>query len=591
MSEIFDAEFKVGEWMRSSKGINYEVQKVVGVGGMGMVYQVIPEEEFGGRKYALKLILPELSRSKANVDRFESEGRVVSRFEHHNIIRIEGILYLAGSEPRRPMILMELLEGYTLRYLIDDYPETFPIYDVCSIAVGVSNALTYIHDRNVIHRDIKPENIYIDKKDGKPSRVVLLDFGIMRNVLKAELPGPGGGNQTAGHFVGTYANASPEQLLGHAVTPKSDLYSLGTVLYEMITRKPLFPDLTESHAIGQAHIMRKPVSLHVIAPDLPRELSSMIMQALEKNPEDRPKDAYNFVAPFNKIWHKMFMERAAHAGNSTIERMFKNTVGGDHWPAGSSAASGGPSPKGATVRMEPLRADEADAVRRGLNESAFLPRTLEAPIHSGAASERFDASALMPSSAAYPPYGTSRAAEGIESLPVGAATALSGTPGTDPTSTQNVGRPNQPDSRVRDQSSPGVREVPARPRLGGFVVAAIAACSLAGGYVFFTRESPRSGVSTSAQAKPQTAEASFGSPTAGTAAGHVPAVLPSDPVAADSPALPIAAPFDGPRTLTPAATVSDAGKPPARHSKPRSAPAPSAKPAADPDLDLFREIR
>ena len=334
-----DPEFRAGDRIRTEIG-EFEVQQVLGAGGMGVVYQVVRDERHGGRQFALKTILPELLNRREVMDRFETEGRVLAKFDQENIIKIDGI-FTMFSQPPRPFILMELLHGYTLRYVMDQY-DALPINDVCTVAIGVCNAFDEIHKSGVVHRDVKPENIFIQKRK-KQTRVVLIDFGIMKLVL-------GSGNQTKKSFLGSYSNASPEQLLGKEVTPRSDFYSLGTVLYEMLTGGPLFPDVSESHAIGLAHVTRQPVALHDRAPQVPREIADMVMRALEKDPSARPKDAYAFRQPFTTVRNRFLRDQAQNAGHSTIERFLASPVGAERVPP---LSAGGPAKRYRLLRLVP----------------------------------------------------------------------------------------------------------------------------------------------------------------------------------------------------------------------------------------------
>ena len=339
-------EFKIGDVIPTEIG-GYVVEDLLGEGGMGTVYRVVPAEGGRGRRQkALKTIHPELMHRSEIMERFLAEGRVLSEFDHTNIIEIDGV-YTMLSAPPRPFILMELLKGFTLRSVMDKSDGPLAVQDACIVATGICNALEEIHRRNMIHRDIKPENIYIQKRGKKDTRVVLIDFGIMKQILGE------GDAHTTNVFLGSFSNASREQLLGQPITAKSDVYSLGVVLYEMLAGHPIFPDLTEPHAIGQAHISRAPVPLQLVAPSVPSEIAAIVMKALEKEPELRPT-VVGLRGPFINVHYDIIRDQVVGAGNSTIERLFSRPMSQEGGPAEPSATG--------TARLPPLSATTVPTV-------------------------------------------------------------------------------------------------------------------------------------------------------------------------------------------------------------------------------------
>jgi serine/threonine protein kinase len=407
-----DPEFRAGDRIRTEIG-DFEVQQVLGAGGMGVVYQVVRDERHGGRQFAIKTILPELLSRREVIERFEAEGRVLSKFDHENIIKIDGI-FNTLSEPPRPFILMELLQGYTLRFVMDQYEEPLSVNDVCTVAIGVCNALEEIHKHNVVHRDIKPENIFIQKRR-RQTRVVLIDFGIMKMVLGSAA------GRAAKSFLGSYSHASPEQLLGKEVTPRSDFYSLAASLYEMLTGAALFPDLRDARAIGKAHIERRPLPLQELAPLIAPEIAEVVMRALDKDPSARPKDAHAFRQPFTLVRNRILREQAQSAGHSTIETFLASSgAAAQVSPVAIEAGNGGPlgihpgSELGdATVpSAAPWGGTQPDRLGHPVSErgpSALTVRTLEMESESG-----------------------------LAAVPIQPPPAVLGGPGTDSTSTREV---------------------------------------------------------------------------------------------------------------------------------------------------------
>jgi serine/threonine-protein kinase len=341
------------------------------------------------------------------------------------------------SAPPRPFILMELLQGYTLRFVMDQYEEPLSVNDVCTVAIGVCNALEEIHKHNVVHRDIKPENIFIQKRR-RQTRVVLIDFGIMKMVL-----GSAAGQATKS-FLGSYSHASPEQLLGKEVTPRSDFYSLAASLYEMLAGSALFPDLRDAREIGKAHIERRPLPLQELAPLIAPEIAEVVMRALEKDPGARPKDAHAFRQPFTLVRNRILREQAQSAGHSTIETFLASSGGAAQVSSvsiepGSEATLGRPDPGSglgdATIPSAPpwggTQPDRLGRPASARGPSAPMAQTLE----------------LEPES-------------GLAAVPI-QPPALLGGPGTDSTSTREVAARAAAQSGAPSHAAP---IGPARPR-------------------------------------------------------------------------------------------------------------------------------
>ncbi|MEO5569272.1 MAG: protein kinase [Gemmatimonadaceae bacterium] len=257
----------------------YEIKKVLGAGGMGMVYKAIDKEL--GETVAIKTLRPEIMEAdQAALDRFRSEIRLARRISHRNVVRTHDI----GEAEGLYFITMEFVEGSTLKDLIISRGR-LPAAAVISIGKQLCRALEVAHEAGVIHRDIKPQNMVVEA-DGT---VKVMDFGIARLQTKSD------GHTQAGMVVGTPEYMSPEQLRGDELDGRSDLYSAGTVLYESLTgRLPHIAD-TPGALIGKV-LLEVPVAPRASVTEVSPVLSAAIMQALEKEREKRPRTALEFLS-------------------------------------------------------------------------------------------------------------------------------------------------------------------------------------------------------------------------------------------------------------------------------------------------------
>ena len=263
---------RTGRRIPNTLGGRYEVGERVGVGGMADVY--VADDTQLGRQVALKILHPQYAGDDAFVERFRREALSAAKLQHPNIVQI----YDSGREGDFNYIVMEYVEGRSLKeYLADEGP--LDIRDASRIAAEVLTALAYAHRTGLVHRDIKPGNILLSN-DGK---VQVTDFGIARAEAGSTM------TQT-GTILGTAYYLSPEQAQGLPLDGRSDIYSLGVVLYEMLTgRRPFEGDSPVSIAYKHVREMPRPPSNY--RSDIPRPLEAIVLNSLAKRPEDRYSSA------------------------------------------------------------------------------------------------------------------------------------------------------------------------------------------------------------------------------------------------------------------------------------------------------------
>ncbi len=252
-------------------GGRYVLGEVLGTGGMATVWRAT--DRVLGREVAVKVLSPQFATDPGFVARFEREARHAARLTHPQLVTV----FDCGIDGGTAFIVMELVEGRTLRQVLDE-AGVLPPGEAVAIAAAVCEGLEVAHAAGLVHRDIKPANIVLTGREVK-----VLDFGIARAT------GSAGGTRTLG-VLGTAAYLSPEQASGGPAGPRSDLYSLGCVLVEMLTGAPPF---TADSAVGLAyrHVHDDPGPPSARRPGLPAQLDVITARLLAKNPEDRPASA------------------------------------------------------------------------------------------------------------------------------------------------------------------------------------------------------------------------------------------------------------------------------------------------------------
>jgi len=256
-------------------GSRYRIERAIGSGGMGMVY--LAEDLELGEKVAIKTLRSELLTSEETaIERFRNEIRLARRMAHHNVVRTHDF----GKADGVYFVTMEYVEGTTLRAVLEQRGHLGAAATL-AIARQLADALQCAHQEGIIHRDIKPQNLLLDSS----GTLKVSDFGVAR------LAQPGAHSLTqAGMVVGTPAYMAPEQLLEEEVDARSDLYSVGVVLYECLTGRP--PYQAKSAISLIARILHETADApDIVAPDVPAAVSALVMQLLAKSVDERIQSA------------------------------------------------------------------------------------------------------------------------------------------------------------------------------------------------------------------------------------------------------------------------------------------------------------
>lgn len=261
----------------------YAVKEVIGTGGMSIVYKAEDTQE--GRLVALKVLKEEFVREPKSRRRFLNESRAIAMLSHENIVDVLDVNFEGDVQ----YIVMEYLEGPTLKeYMVEH--GALDVYDALHIVEQILSALKHAHERGVVHRDIKPQNIIL--VDGNET-VKVMDFGIahVQNYSTITI---------SDKAIGTVHYISPEQAKGRPADERSDIYSTGVILYEMLTGKLPF-DADSAVSVALMQVQQKPVPPSQIVPDIPPAVEHIVMKAMRKNVEARYQNAGEMLEDIEKF--------------------------------------------------------------------------------------------------------------------------------------------------------------------------------------------------------------------------------------------------------------------------------------------------
>jgi serine/threonine-protein kinase len=288
--------------------LHYRLVEKIGAGGMGEVY--LAEDTRLNRKVALKVLPGAMAADPSRLQRFQREAEVLAALDHPNIVSIHSI----EKSGEIHFLTMGLVEGQSLDRLMAG--DGLDLDRLFSVALPVTDALSAAHDKGIIHRDLKPGNIMV----GRDGRVKVLDFGLAKVAETREPSGEQAATATMtsdGIVVGTMPYMSPEQIEGRAVDQRSDLFSLGIILYEMATGGRPFKG--ESSAALISSIMRdSPPSVTDTRTDLPRHLARIVRRCLEKNPRDRYQTARDVHTELKGLREELRTDSAASSPQTTL---------------------------------------------------------------------------------------------------------------------------------------------------------------------------------------------------------------------------------------------------------------------------------
>lgn len=280
----------------------YEVKEKIGEGGFGIVYRA--RDPMLDREVAIKVLRADIASSPDFVERFRREARLAASMRHPNIATIIEV----GEHEGRYFLVMDYLSGGSL----DSYLEKMKplsLMQTVELISPLADALDHAHSKGIIHRDVKPSNVILDE-EGRP---ILTDFGLVKSLFEQN-------DTTTGIVLGTAEYMAPEQVLGKDLSPATDVYALGVIVYHMLIGKVPFSGNTPFE-IQNGHVNQTPSNPSSINSNLPYQLDNILLKVLSKDPLARPKSAREFISELKSIVDEIENKELDESKNKALELM------------------------------------------------------------------------------------------------------------------------------------------------------------------------------------------------------------------------------------------------------------------------------